>query len=161
LPQLVKQPRILDGDNCLCREIGDQFDLLVGECADLQAVDGDRTDHVVLLKHRHAQETPCAGRFDKGNYRRSTLDISLVLREIRNMLHRLGSDDSRERNVWKTSDMNHGLTLAPFNIRRRRIVHRADAEPVSLAKLQIPELCAAQARRILQDRIENRLQLSR
>ena len=39
LPQLVKQPRVLDGDHRLLGEIVDQFDLLVGERPDFLAVD--------------------------------------------------------------------------------------------------------------------------
>ena len=36
--QLVEQPRVLDGDDGLCGEILDQFDLLVGERAYFAAV---------------------------------------------------------------------------------------------------------------------------
>ena len=41
LAQLVKQARILDGDDGLRGEIADQLDLLVGERPDLLPVDAD------------------------------------------------------------------------------------------------------------------------
>ena len=42
----------------------DQLDLLVGERADLLAVDDDGADQLVLLEHRHAEHGPDAGEFD-------------------------------------------------------------------------------------------------
>src|SRR5262249_20162464 len=43
-PQLVKQPRVLDGDDGLGGEVLDQLDLLVGERVHLRAVDGQGPD---------------------------------------------------------------------------------------------------------------------
>ena len=45
--QLVEQPRVLDGDDGLGGEVRDQLDLLVGERADLLAVDDNRADQLV------------------------------------------------------------------------------------------------------------------
>jgi hypothetical protein len=42
LAQLVEQPGILDSDDCLAGEARDQLDLLVGEGADLLAINADR-----------------------------------------------------------------------------------------------------------------------
>ncbi len=53
LAQLVEQPRVLDGDDGLGREVLHQLDLLVGERAYLLAVDDDCADQFVILKHRH------------------------------------------------------------------------------------------------------------
>ena len=53
LAQLVEQAGVLDGDDRLRGEILDQLDLLVGEWADLLAVNDDRADQLVLLEHRH------------------------------------------------------------------------------------------------------------
>ena len=55
LAQLVEQPRILDGDDGLSGETGDELDLLVGERTDFRAIDRDCTDRLVLLEQRHAQ----------------------------------------------------------------------------------------------------------
>ena len=47
--QLVEQPRVLDGDDGLRGEILDQLDLLVGERANLLAVDDDCADEFIVL----------------------------------------------------------------------------------------------------------------
>jgi len=48
-PQLVEQARILDGDDGLGGKVADQFNLPLGEGADLLAINGDRTDQLVFL----------------------------------------------------------------------------------------------------------------
>ena len=58
LPQLVEQPRVLDGDDRLGGEVLDQLDLLVGERPDFLAVDDDRADRAPLLQHRHDEKRP-------------------------------------------------------------------------------------------------------
>ena len=49
LPQLIEQPRVLDGDDGLRGEVLDQLDLLVGERPHLLAVDGDDADQLISL----------------------------------------------------------------------------------------------------------------
>jgi hypothetical protein len=44
LAQLVEQAGVLDGDDGLVGEVGEQFDLLIGERPDLLAVDSDHTE---------------------------------------------------------------------------------------------------------------------
>src|SRR5262245_4413526 len=44
----------------LLGKIADQLDLLVGERSDLLAVDGDRADQLVFLKHGHSDVRPRA-----------------------------------------------------------------------------------------------------
>src|SRR5262245_44967219 len=61
LPQLVKQPDVLDGDDGLRGEILDQICLLIVEGSDLLAIDSDRTNQVILLEHRHDQKRPSSG----------------------------------------------------------------------------------------------------
>ena len=53
LAQLVEQSGVLDGDDGLGGEVGDQLDLLVGERPHLLAVDDKGTDQLVLLAQRH------------------------------------------------------------------------------------------------------------
>src|SRR5215813_9234575 len=48
LAQFVEQPRVLDGDDGLSREVCDEFDLLVGKWANFLAIDDDSADHLVL-----------------------------------------------------------------------------------------------------------------
>ena len=56
LAKLVEQAGVLNRDNRLSGEVLDQLDLLVGEWADLLAVDKDCADQLIVLKHRHADE---------------------------------------------------------------------------------------------------------
>ena len=65
LAQLVEQPRVLDGDDGLRGEVLHQLDLLVGERADLLAVDGDGADQLVVLEHRHDNDASGAAELDQ------------------------------------------------------------------------------------------------
>ena len=70
LAQFAEQPRILDGDDGLRGEVGDQRDLLVGKRTDFLAVQGERTDQFVLLQHRDGHERPHAAKLDGCDGRR-------------------------------------------------------------------------------------------
>src|SRR5262245_13944937 len=52
--QLVEKPCVLDGDHGLRGEVSDQLDLLVGEGANLLAIDFDGPDQLVILQHWNA-----------------------------------------------------------------------------------------------------------
>src|SRR5262245_38401062 len=54
LAELIEQSRVLDGDDGLRGEIGNQFDLLVGERLDLLTVDDNGADQLIILEHRHS-----------------------------------------------------------------------------------------------------------
>ena len=62
----MEQTRILDGDHGLGGEILDQLNLLLGERADLLAVDDDHADQLILLEHRDEQKRAGAGKFGDG-----------------------------------------------------------------------------------------------
>src|SRR5690242_17214685 len=55
LARLGDEPRILDSNDRLGREILQQGGLLVGEWADLHAVDHDVTEYCFVLQQRHEQ----------------------------------------------------------------------------------------------------------
>ena len=42
----------------------DQLDLLVGERANLLAIDGDGADQLIVLEHRHSEHVRDAAKFD-------------------------------------------------------------------------------------------------
>jgi hypothetical protein len=65
LSQLVKQAGILDSDDGLLGEIGDQLNLLVGKRSDLLPVDDDGTDHFVVLEHRYCGNGASIGELDQ------------------------------------------------------------------------------------------------
>src|SRR6516162_10398843 len=53
LAQLVKQSRVLDGDDSLRGEVLDQLDLFLGEWPHLGAVDEESADQLVRFEHRN------------------------------------------------------------------------------------------------------------
>src|SRR5262249_3740670 len=66
LAQLVKQARVVDGDDGLVSEAGDQSDLFVGEGANLSSVDEEGADELGLLAHWHGDERPRAAVLGRG-----------------------------------------------------------------------------------------------
>src|SRR5262245_33564375 len=60
LTQFVEQPRVLDGDDCLCGEILNQFDLLVGERTHFLTVDTEDTYKLIPLKQRYKESCTSA-----------------------------------------------------------------------------------------------------
>ena len=78
-PQLVEQPRVLDGDDGLRGEVRHQLDLLVGEWTHLLAIDRDDADQLVVLEHRHGENRTDARRYHaRGTYSGSPVTIGLV-----------------------------------------------------------------------------------
>src|SRR5262249_41664661 len=58
LAQLVEQPRVLDGNDGLIGEISVQCDLLVGEGPNFLPKDGDNSNQLIVLEHRHTDGGP-------------------------------------------------------------------------------------------------------
>src|SRR5262245_37269310 len=56
LAQLVEQPRVLDSDDGLVGEAGNQGDLLIGERANFRTVDDEGSDQLALLAHWHSDK---------------------------------------------------------------------------------------------------------
>ena len=63
LAQLIEQPRVLDGDDGLRGEVLNKLDLLVGEGADLLAVD-DAPAAVAVPQHRHCKQCAYSAELD-------------------------------------------------------------------------------------------------
>src|SRR6516164_7284136 len=86
--QLVEQPRVLDGDDGLGGEIGQQRDLLVAEGTNLLVVYDDRTDQLIFfLEHGNGEDAAVAGELHVGNHPRVTLDIGALLHEVGDIGH--------------------------------------------------------------------------
>ena len=60
IPEFLEQPHVLDGDDGLCCKGFKQFDLLLGERADLQAADMNRPDGNSLAQQRCGEHRPNA-----------------------------------------------------------------------------------------------------
>src|SRR5262249_23615237 len=69
LAQLVEQARVLDGDDCLRREVRNQRDLLVGEGANFLTINGDGSNQLVTLEHRHHDISSNATKLDSDDCR--------------------------------------------------------------------------------------------
>ena len=78
VPQLVEQPRVLDGDDGLGSEVLYQSYLFISERPNFSAVDCDRADHLALLEHRHDDQCANAGKFDGSNIQWSTVKVTLI-----------------------------------------------------------------------------------
>ena len=59
--QIIKQPRILNGDDGLRGKVFYQLDLLVGERSNFLTVDEYRADRFIVFKHGNAEHCSCAG----------------------------------------------------------------------------------------------------
>src|SRR6266571_2150310 len=66
LPQLVEQPRVLNGDDCLAPKASQQLDLFLGERPHLRAVDADLANELVLLQHGHVEHGASASNLEEG-----------------------------------------------------------------------------------------------
>ena len=157
--QLVEQPGVLDGDDRLRGEILDQLDLLVAERAHLLTVDAERPDQHFFLEHRHDKKGPCARDIGNGNGRRIALEVSLVRREVGNVLHLFcfRGESKAVIRAWAKRRFEATL-LGPC---RRGTVHRYHPEVISFVKEQRTELRLADTRRILQHGPEHRFQFPR
>src|SRR5262252_2058831 len=100
LPQLVEQPRVLDGDDGLRGEIRHEPNLLVAEGRRLLTKDIDRTDQLVLPQHWHGYEGSCAAKLEPGIRRAFALDVGLLCGKVENVDHRLAFGDASERHAW-------------------------------------------------------------
>ena len=67
----------------------DQLDLLVGEWADLLAVDGDRADQLVVLEHRHSDQVRAPPMIDE-EQTLDRVDVARLRRDVGNVDHLLG-----------------------------------------------------------------------
>src|SRR5262249_22257604 len=137
--QLVEQPDVLDGDDGLGGEILDQLDLLVGEWPDLLTVDADCTNQLILFEHGDGKDGPSAGQ-------RSETWGSLPSRDVCILNRLLRADDTAE-NVFRAG-ISQRISSPLFLENRRRVVHRDDAERISLVQYQRAELRLADAHRV-------------
>ena len=139
-------------------EIFDQLDLLVGERPDFVPINVDDTNEFRFPQHRNADDrsrTSAIGERDNGLVALAIGCCGAKVREMRSLLgscrDRMGLSGcgrrSRSRNMLSTC--------------RRRVSDRNIPKSVALAKRQIAKLRLADARRVLQQRLEHGYQLAR
>src|SRR5262249_12535358 len=130
LAQLVQQPRILDRNNGLCGETRHQLDLLVGERLNLLPVNGDGTNDLLILEHRHTDKSARAAKLcmevrmlpasGGGRLQVSNLDHVFLLKDV-------------TQDEASVVGMHHRLPTQIVLIRGRRTVCCANAESIALA----------------------------
>ena len=97
LAQLAEQPRVLDGDDGLGREICQQLDLFGAERTYLLPIDGDGADQFTLLEQRDEEVRSGARGLHEGNEARVALQIAWLGRQIGNIDDASGSGEAVKR----------------------------------------------------------------
>src|SRR5262249_4720933 len=97
LSQLIEQPRVLDGDDGLIREIANQLDMPVRERTNLLAIDDDNADQHAVLEHRHGKPRAVATKFKTSDYKRIPREISQagpIVVDVRGLFRERGAVQS-------------------------------------------------------------------
>ncbi len=161
LPQLVEQARVLDGDDSLGGKVLDQIDLLVGECANLLAVDGDGADQFTLIEHRNQEVCSSTGAFHEGNEARIALQVGGLRREVDNVDDVSSLDETGEWIVRIVIDYKHRILAPSLGVGGRCVALDSDTERSLLIEKQVAELRVANAHGVLQHGLEHWLKLAR
>src|SRR5262249_3821002 len=101
LSQLVEQPGILDGDDCLSGEILYQRDLLLSEGAGFLAGNPERTDYFVVLQHRHNKQRSPPAEVDGGDHLCPSFKVTLLFFGVGDVNNRFGRQHTAE-NMFRT-----------------------------------------------------------
>ena len=89
--QFVEQPGILDRDDGLAAKFCTSVDLLVGKWTNFLAIHRERTDHSLVLQHRHGQEPSGPRQVRRSNdLRERVFNVGLVRRQIGNVSDSFG-----------------------------------------------------------------------
>src|SRR5262249_61032420 len=114
-------------------------------------------DQLVLLEHRHREDGSKAREFDVGDQQRIALHVGLFRRDIVDEDHLLCSDQAAKGCPRTGTDQS---TSTVFRKRWRCVVQRGSMKRISVAEIQRAELGLAEPRRVRQDGLEHRLQVT-
>src|SRR5262249_28952351 len=98
--QFVEQPRVLDSDHRLRREILQQLDLLLGEGLNLLGIDTDSADQLILLEHWDGEQGSIAGKLGTSDHTRIALDVGLHRPNIRDVRYLLRYKEAAKPAFW-------------------------------------------------------------
>ena len=160
LAQLVEQPRVLDGDDGLRREVVDQLDLLFGKRANLLPVDGNGTDQTTVLEHWDQEVGPSTCSLHKGNKARVAFYIARLGHEIGDVDNAFGRGEAGKRITRIFADGKKWIFGPTLGVGGRRVALGGKTKRIVRIEKQVGELCLAYARRILQYGLKHRLQLA-
>src|SRR4029450_5654195 len=135
--QLVQQPRVLNGDDSLGREVLQQLDLFVCEGPYLLAIDGDHADRPVILEHGHRKHGASTCELKDGKPLR-IVGICGLRPNVGN-LDRLSRDRSLMQANTRTS-ANYWFSLPRLGECRRCSIQGNSAVCIAFRKKQYTEL---------------------
>ncbi len=153
--ELVEQPRVLDGDDCLRGKILYKLNLFIGERPIFLAVNAYGADQLVIFEHRSNHETSSTGKFNQIDGIGIALlvgSVSCIVLNVDQLLRRNRSSKRAPR-----ARIKQRSALAVFGKCSRHIVHRGDAGHCAFLKLQYAEISRAQPRGVRQYGVENGL----
>ena len=154
LPQLIEQPRVLDGDNGLGGEVFHEFNLLVGKRPDFLPEDADNSDQRIVLEHRHTDEGSRTCQPDEELRVLWVFLVSGVFGHISGLDRSFGPCDLCD--YRRAGHAHQWFALSRLDIRGRCVVHRHGVISITLAQEQHAEIGLAEASCIFQDGRENR-----
>ena len=131
--------------------------MLVGEGANLLAVDRECTDQLVVLEQRNVEYCPKAPEADRGDENRLALDVGRLLGDVDYMNRFLRLGDAAERGA-RTGPL--WSALPELGKRRRDAEHRVRTPRAILKAKQNPETGLADAHGICQHGLKHQLQLA-
>jgi hypothetical protein len=131
--QSIQELAILDRDNGLGGEIGDQLDLRAGEWAHLSPVDSDCTDHLIVLEHWDSEESADLSELHGCDHDRIAISVCGCFCEVGNLDCLPGLQHLAERPV-RMAGPNERLASPPFRKCPRHVMHCDGTKSIALAK---------------------------
>jgi hypothetical protein len=157
LTQLVEQPSILDGDDGLAGEIGEQGDLLVGERTNFLAIDDDDSNELIVFEHRHSDLGANATKLDCGDRRRVPFGINSCRCKVGGLQCLLGSNHLAERTARRRMER---IVSARLEECRWHFVRRDHAKSALAIEKEGAEIGLAEPRPVRQHGLEDRRELA-
>ena len=151
--QLGEQPRVLDGDDGLIGEGGDNVDLFVGERADLRPPHEEQSDELVLSQHGDSEYGSIAG----GLLRLMQLKLRIG-QDVDDMDSPTLESGSPDRRASPRADHVPPPVLAEF---RTDPILRERLEHLTVESLKQPSLGPGQPRRVLDEGFQHGLEIER
>src|SRR5262249_24110022 len=138
-------------------KILDQFDLLIGERANLLPIYANSADQFVVLKHRHGDEGAGTPDVNDRSDRWITIEVGLGRSQIVGMHYLRRSRDTAKTAAGIGTDYHASANVC---VGGWDVMQRASAERLAVIEIERPEFCITQPHRIRQHGLEHRLQLA-
>src|SRR5262249_4734883 len=134
--------------------------MLVREWAHLLAVDGNRTDRLIVLQHRNRKY--CAGASELGvlgiGIARWHIEIMRLVHHISDLRRLFCRQRASKRCCWSWS--NHWILTPLLHVWLRGAMQRDGPKGIAFAQPKIAKFGTANSYRVFQHRLEHRLQFA-